>query len=336
MTEAEPIAGFGDLFGAGQIPGARRYQEDAFRIAKLQGDDESDVLLVLADGMGGHWGGEIASRMAVSTFSRIYEATAGTIGVRLRIALDAANMEVGRHAAENVQCRGMGCTLVACVVTGGEVAHWISVGDSPLWVLRAENAGDDGRFERLNEDHSMKPVLQELVRAGRMSEEEAARGPVHQLRSAITGDELVLVDEGKEVSLAVGDRLVMASDGLETLREADIRGICDRSPNAARAVNDLLSEVEVVGRPSQDNATVVIYQHAGASAIRNRFQRLTARTLWMDRQRSPTEETEANTDLPCPEVDGEASVAEDSIEEDPAASPRVTDESPGDDLKTES
>jgi serine/threonine protein phosphatase PrpC len=258
-----------DLLAGDQIAGTRAYQEDDFRITGFEERDPDgcDLLLVLADGMGGHRGGAQASRLAVATFVDTFGQATGDIAARLRASLDAANAVVGQCAGEHAQYAGMGCTLVACVVTYDAAAHWISVGDSLLWRLRA---GDDGRLERLNADHSMRPVLEELVRQGRMTEEEIQGGAAHQLRSAVMGEELTLVDEdAPPVRLGIGDGIVLASDGLETLSEEEIRRLCSGSRPSAVVVADLLGAVEAADRPSQDNTTVVVYRHVAAAVNEN-------------------------------------------------------------------
>ena len=284
-TRGANLEGFDDILAGGQTAGTRPYQEDDFRVTGFRGrdPDDCDLLMVLADGMGGHRGGSQASRLAVSTFVDTFGQATGGIAGRLQASLDAANAAVGQCAAEQAQYAGMGCTLVACVVTDDAAAHWISVGDSLLWRLRG---GDDGRLERLNADHSMRPVLEELVRLGRMTEEETQGGAAHQLRSAVMGEELTLVDEAAPpVRLGIGDGIVLASDGLETLSEEEIRRLCSESRPSAVVVADLLDAVKAAARPSQDNATAVVYRHLAAGAVGRRFKRLTAPTQRMSRRR---------------------------------------------------
>ena len=280
LSDHASLPGFAHLLAGGQIAGARPYQEDDFRVTAFpDGDpDGCDLLMVLADGMGGHRGGAQASRLAVSTVVERFRQVTGGVAARLRTALDAANAAVGRDAADP-RYAGMGCTLVACVVTDDEMAHWISVGDSPLWRLRAGRDGDAGAMDRLNADHSMRPVLEDLVRLGRMTPEEAEKGGVNQLRSAVTGEDLELVDAGAApVRLGSGDRIVLASDGLETLPIEEILGLSGGRRTSTAIVSDLLEAVEAAGNPSQDNATVVVYQHIAAAAFRRRFEALTAPT----------------------------------------------------------
>ena len=270
------LPAFADVAAGDQTAGTRAYQEDDFRLVGFpDGDpDGCDLLLVLADGMGGHRGGAQASRAAISAFVDTFGEAAGGVGARLRVALDAANAAVGRYAADQPRYAGMGCTLVACVVTDGAAAHWISVGDSPLWRLRG---ADERGLDRLNADHSMRPVFEDLVRLGRMAEDEVDGGAAHQLRSALMGEQLKLVDQAAPpVRLGPGDRIVLASDGLETLPEAEIRRLCAERRPAAAIVADLLAAVEAAGRQSQDNTTVIVYGHASAAAIRRRFEELAA------------------------------------------------------------
>ena len=293
MDEAQRragLAGFADLLAGDQIPGTRPYQEDCFRLTGFPAGDPDgcDLLMVLADGMGGHRGGAEASRLAVSSVVETFRQATGGVAARLRASLDTANATVGARAAERAHYAGMGCTLVACAVTDDEVARWISVGDSPLWHLRPDPSGDrrddaPGGMNRLNADHSMRPVLQKLVRLGRMTAEEA-RGAANQLRSAVTGEDLTLVDEGGAVRLDAGDRVLLASDGLETLANGEIERRC-RGGGAADVVADLLRAVEATARPSQDNTTVVVYRHVAAAGVRQRFERLTAPTRPTGRRR---------------------------------------------------
>ena len=281
VRQSAGLPGFDDLLAGDQIVGSRTYQEDDFRTLGFRDADPDgcDLLLVLADGMGGHRGGARASGLAVSTFVDAFRRERGGVTARLRAALEASNAEVGRREPEDPRYARMGCTLVACVVTDDASAHWISVGDSPLWRLRGGGNGDGGGLERLNADHSMRPVLEDLVRQGRMAPEDAQGAAAHQLRSALTGGSLTLVDEAAPpVRLGVGDAVVLASDGLQTLSTAEIRCLCGKQSTAAVAVTELLRAVEAAERPRQDNATVVVYRHTGKAAVRRRFERLTATT----------------------------------------------------------
>ena len=268
------------VYACDRIRGARPYQEDDFDVVLWNAPDADgcDILLVLADGMGGHRGGAKASELAVAAVGETFPAADGGIAARLRASVDAANDRVGEWASGDARYRGMGCTLVACVVTDDADLHWISVGDSPLWLIG--RAPDEARrsIRRLNEDHSMRPVLEHMARLGQITPEEAGRGG-HQLRSAVMGDPLTLVDEEAEpVRLEVGDRIILASDGVETLSIEQIRSLGSANRSPSQVVGDLLGAVEARDHPSQDNATALVYFHTGPAAVRRRLAYLTGPT----------------------------------------------------------
>jgi len=219
-----------------QHQGARPYQEDSWT---LRGLPDGALLAVLADGMGGHAGGSVASRLAVGAFIMAVEQ-----GGSLAEALQAANLAIAEGAARNTALRGMGSTLVAVMVKGDAVM-WISVGDSPLYLVQ------DGRLERLNADHSMAPQIDELVARGVISAVEAAHHPGrHTLREAVMGNPLTLIDEGSR-RLGAGARLLLCSDGVQSLDEAGI------AAGAGGAVRELIEAVLALRAPHQDNVTVI-------------------------------------------------------------------------------
>ena len=252
-------------FAARQIPGKRAYQEDDYglldgRDLGLDGSEHS--MLLVADGMGGHVGGATASGLLSKTFVEAYPQAAGPIVDRLRECLEVANKAIAAAMAENPALDGMGSTLVAAVVAS-EGLNWISVGDSPLWLFR------EGRLERLNADHSMAPVLADLVATGRMTAEEAAQDPSrHSLRSAVMGDDIHLIDVSSQpVAVQKGDRLLLASDGLLTLSEQEIADILRKTQDAPLedSAAALIQAVEAAEHPHQDNTTVLLYAPGGGA-----------------------------------------------------------------------
>lgn len=205
---------------------------------------------------GGHVGGARASEMAVSVFASHFAKTAGNADQRMRESLDAANAAISDAVAQDPEYAGMGCTLLACQITG-KMLCWLSVGDSPLWLLR------ENEMSRLNEDHSMRPVLQDLVELGRISAEDMeVNAHINQLRSAVTGGDVPMVDQNSRALLA-GDCIILGSDGLETLTMDEIGGVCQAHHNPAAAAEALLGEVNMRQLDWQDNATVVIYNNPG-------------------------------------------------------------------------
>ena len=171
----------------------------------------------------------------------------------------AANEAVRVKQQSAFSLSDMGATLVAALVIG-PVLYWVSVGDSLLWLFR------DGELLRLNEDHSMRPLLLELAEAGELSEEEILYHPAaHQLRSVVHGRDLPLVDMAAEgYPLEAGDVILLASDGIETLSAAALTKTLQAHADDAGALTQaLLDGVAAAGAPRQDNTTVLAYRVAG-------------------------------------------------------------------------
>jgi len=219
-----------------QHQGARPYQEDSWRLVTL---GDGSLLAVVADGMGGHAGGAVASRLAVDAFIHAVEQGGG-----LDDGLRDANKAVGRGALAKPELEGMGATLVAAHLRGDEV-RWISVGDSPFYLIEA------GRIERLNADHSMAPQIEALVARGMLSAEDAEHHPGrHTLREAVMGEPLTLIDKGSR-RLGPDARLLVCSDGVHSLKNEQI--LAQASLAAARIVAAVLATAV----EHQDNITVV-------------------------------------------------------------------------------
>lgn len=224
-----------------QHQGGRPYQEDSWAVRQLA---DGSLLAIVCDGMGGHAGGATASKVAVEAFLLALEQ-----GGALADGLKEANDAVGRTAAGRSDLSGMGTTLVAVQVRGDEV-RWISVGDSPLYLVSS------GVFERINEDHSMAPQIDALVKRGMLTAEEAENHPGrHTLREAVMGQPLSLTDKGSR-RLGPDVKLLLCSDGVETLRDPQIAAAALR-PAAA-----LVEAVLAAGKEYQDNVTVVKLERA--------------------------------------------------------------------------
>ena len=210
------------------------------------------VTAVLCDGMGGHEAGEVASRIASETFMR--EALRS--GVKgLKPALLAANDAIAREVRKNPARKGMGTTLVAAHVAGDKL-HWISVGDSLLLLSR------QGRICRLNQDHSMRTAFSRMVMQGLMTPEDARNQPQRNaLMSAISGDELSLVDTGLDgFALRSGDVLVLASDGIDDLPVAQLQRRLVSRKDIRQRLAGLMDDVTALGNEHQDNLTIAMLE----------------------------------------------------------------------------
>ena len=234
---------------------SRRSRKPAglFRIHRLE--REQAWLLVLADGMGGEAAGEIASRLAVDEFVVSFEAhrQAGkSLDHALGGALQSANNRIGQEQEERPETLGMGTTMVGAYLSPAGIA-WISVGDSPLWLYRADD------LRRLNEDHSLRQMGGS---AGNM------------LQSALNGQPIPLVN-CRAIPLPVhdGDLIVLCSDGILTLAEDQIAETIRNSAttNPEFIVWLLLHAVEDKKKRHQDNCTALIASmSAGATSARSR------------------------------------------------------------------
>jgi protein phosphatase len=252
--------------------GARDYQEDMALVwpgsseapaGASSGVGEGQLIAVLADGMGGHAGGALASRIVCERFLEACARHVGEVQERLLAGLMAANDAVADKVRGAPWLSGMGSTMIG-VVLGSEGVNWVSVGDSPLLLVRR------GEIAHLNEDHSLAPELDRLAASGHISAEEARRDPRrHMLRSALTGDELDLVDVSvKPLAIETGDTLILASDGLHTLDDEEIARIVAgyAADGAAAVASALIRAVEAIRDPHQDNATVVVVRRIPAVA----------------------------------------------------------------------
>lgn len=240
--------------------GAREDQEDAAAVHTGSGttaaaEQVSALVAVLADGMGGHVGGQIASWTACAAFIETFARGASTPDDGLAASLTAANAEIARRVGEDRALDGMGCTLVAGSFDKDGV-RWISVGDSPLYLYRR------GELAALNEDHSLGPELDKLVEAGLMDAEEAASDPRrHLLRSAVVGGEMELIDHPRvALPLEAGDVVILASDGILTLSAEQMLAIVSQhaASGAGAIAESLIKAIDEAGAEHQDNTTVVV------------------------------------------------------------------------------
>lgn len=245
---------------SGLSQGARSYQEDAVVADAPLGSDVG--LIVLSDGMGGHAAGDVASKIVMTeVYSELKfqsgksEAFDGDAPTVLRSATDAANDCLRAHVEHNPEARGMGATLIAAVVAGNQL-HWVSVGDSPLFLYR------DGKLKQLNEDHSMAPQIDQMVATGIMSKEDGRDHPDRNcLTSVLNGSEIARVDcPVTPTELQEGDILLAASDGLQFLHEDDIRSVLHRNRETPSAwiAQALLEAIHVLDDPDQDNVSMAV------------------------------------------------------------------------------
>lgn len=240
--------------------GQRPYQEDALVTDFPLGTDVG--FAVLADGMGGHAAGDVASKIVVTEVYSELKLQSGDLenfsanlpGI-LRAAALAANDCVKGHVDSHAETAGMGATLVAPVLLRNQL-YWISVGDSPLLLFR------DGELTQLNEDHSMAPQIDFMIRSGMMSEDIGRNHPDRScLTSVLGGDHIPRIDcPAEPLALRDGDVVIVASDGLQYLSDEEIIEILARNEaeGSSAVVSNILSTLEENSDPEQDNASFTV------------------------------------------------------------------------------
>ncbi len=207
-------------------------------------------LFVVADGMGGHAGGDVASAIALKRIieaDRVF-ASADDAEFALQSSLTAANAMLAETVFEHPELTGMGTTVSAILRSGDKIAI-AHIGDSRIYLLR------DGQLKQITADHTF---VQRLVDSGRITPEEAAVHPRRSVLMRVLGD----VDAAPEIDTTVydlkpGDRWLLCSDGLSSYVSDDrIEAVLKANPGARDAGDRLVKESLDQGAP--DNVTVVV------------------------------------------------------------------------------
>ncbi|WP_245834183.1 PP2C family protein-serine/threonine phosphatase [Yoonia maricola] len=242
------------------IKGGRDYQEDSLVASFPQGQETG--FTIVADGMGGHLSGDVASAIVMSeVFSQIKrkEMLLNTkytdISAFLYNAAMVANTGVTQHIAERPDSYGMGATLLACIIRDDDL-YWVSVGDSPLFLFR------DGALRQLNQDHSLAPQIDMMVKVGAMDPEVGRNHPDRNtLTSAIAGADVAKIDcPETPMSVLECDIVIAASDGLQFLSNDMITAILQQTQNASSSeiTEALLSAIADLDDPDQDNTAFTV------------------------------------------------------------------------------
>lgn len=218
----------------------RPNNEDAFLIDPALG------LFAVADGMGGHRAGEVASQRAMEGLRRYFnECDYGDPGEKLVAAFEAGNRAILAAAEATPAWQGMGTTLTACLVRDQDL--WVGhIGDSRAYLLRG------GEIEQLTEDHTW--VL-ELVKEGKITDEEARSHPRRNMLVRALGTSAKAVVDLLHTVLGFGDKVLLCTDGLSNLvTPAEMVSILTAGDIEA-GVRKLLDRALELGGP--DNITIV-------------------------------------------------------------------------------
>lgn len=220
---------------ATDIGKVREGNEDAYLV--------EPPLYAIADGMGGHLGGEVASRLALETVEDLFQRGKGTLADQIR----EANRAVFRRSNDDRKVAGMGTTLTAALLDGDEIrlAH---VGDSRAYLVRG------GTVRRLTEDHTL---VNRMIKAGEITPDEAEVHPHRNVLTRSVGTYADVEVEEHDIGLLDGDRLLLCSDGLtDMVTEDQIAAILEATPSPQDAVDRLVRAANRAG--GVDNITVVV------------------------------------------------------------------------------
>jgi serine/threonine protein phosphatase PrpC len=225
--------------------GRRRVaNEDSFAIAAGVG------LCVVADGMGGHRAGRVASEMATEqAVLAIDELTQSPLSAteKLRHAVERANREIRLRSDSDPDLSGMGTTLVALLVAQGRVAL-AHVGDSRVYLVR------DGRIRLLTDDHS---IVGDLLRRQKITEDAAREHPHRHVLTRALGASPEAEPDLAELTPANGDTFVLCSDGLTThLRDDEIREVIAQGGSLQKRCDELIAVANQRG--GLDNITALL------------------------------------------------------------------------------
>ncbi|WP_453997683.1 Stp1/IreP family PP2C-type Ser/Thr phosphatase [Bacillus nitroreducens] len=217
------------------------------------------VLAVVADGMGGHLAGDVASSMTTSQLQSFWEQvekikTPDIAEEWLKEHILKINSNIYRHSQENEECKGMGTTVVAAICTDlfATVAH---IGDSRCYVLNSHG------FKQITEDHSL---VNELVRSGHISKEDAEHHPRKNVVLRALGTETNVQIDLKTLILDEGDMLLICSDGLSNkVGDDELKSILESDETIEKRSEKLIQLANDNG--GEDNITLVIVDYTSES-----------------------------------------------------------------------
>src|SRR5215472_6460663 len=249
-----------ESFGVTDVGRKRKHNEDNL-LCDVNGDSE-EGLFIVADGMGGHAAGEVASKITVDTVGEFIAATRQKEEAtwpfkynhelhfnsnRLAVAIEKANERVMAAVAAQPWLKGMGTTVVAGLLDG-KILSLAHVGDSRAYLYR------DGQLSRLTDDHSW---VHEQVAAGILTEDEAKSHPLKNVVTRALGGGPSVSPDLQELSFQAGDVFLFCSDGLTTmLSDEEIRDALAAQADPRKACERLVGMANEKG--GVDNITVVV------------------------------------------------------------------------------
>lgn len=272
-------------------------------------------VFVVADGMGGAQAGEVASRIAVETFEQGLPES-GSPEERLVKAVQAANQRIHELAGAERERAGMGTTLTAAYLDDSDlaIAH---VGDSRAYLFR------DGELTRLTQDHSL---VEELVRQGKLTPEQAAEHPQRSIITRALGPEPTVNVDTWTYPVRAGDVLLLCSDGLTSMiSEPEVAAVLAETDDLGKAAEQLIAAANRAG--GRDNITVVLFrlEDVGVDSIGSNDRTMVvtpaASAATESTAGGPTDSaSEATTDAPAPSTNEPAAPTTSAVAPPPSIS----------------
>ncbi|MGN0996833.1 MAG: Stp1/IreP family PP2C-type Ser/Thr phosphatase [Candidatus Ventricola sp.] len=209
--------------------------------------DDARGLYAVADGMGGHLAGEVASRLAIEAVQRMAGAHGRADTLALREMVHRANDDIVRHAQQHAECAGMGTTL-SVLWRGGRFMYIAHVGDSRIYRLRG------GTLEQITQDHSL---VEELVRARVITREQARTHPRRNIITRALGTQGDNAPDLLAADTQPGDLWLLCTDGLSgMLTDEMIEAVMRRDIPLEEMADSLLSQALEAG--GRDNVTLIL------------------------------------------------------------------------------
>lgn len=254
---ADQVASFGSRTDVGYV---RQHNEDSLIIIP--------PLFAVADGMGGHEAGEVASEITVNTLAELVPSHLDAEG--LTAAVEAANYNVLKAPRQGIGRDGMGTTLTAAMLEGERLLI-AQVGDSRAYLLHR------GHLQQITRDHSL---MTDLIEAGQITPEEARYHPNRSVITRAIGSDVHMRPDIYELNVDAGDRVLLCSDGLSSMvSDHAIEAIMRHQPDPQRCADELVQAALENG--GADNVTVIIADVAGFTEAREKKHALKSRTFYV-------------------------------------------------------
>ncbi len=225
--------------------GLKRFNNEDSYIINVEKDEK---IFIVADGMGGHNAGEVASLTACRTVENSILDSKGDIDAILKEAVEKANKEIFIKAAENTEMKGMGTTVEACVLTE-DIIHLAHVGDSRVYVINSDE------IRKITNDHS---IVGMMLDNGTITEEEAKYHPQRHFITRAVGTSMTVEVDIVNEKIHKGEWVLMCTDGLTNMVPKDeIHRIVVSSSKCEKAAEKLIEKAKENG--GDDNITLILF-----------------------------------------------------------------------------